>query len=223
MVILVGLCFSVSMEDIFFKDRKDAGERLAEELIQKRYDNPVVLALPRGGVVLGKIVAKKLNAPLDLLITRKVGHPLSPEYAIGAVTLTGERVLNQAETSQMDTVWLEKEITSQVKEAKRRQQRYLKGKKQVDLKDKTVVIVDDGIATGLTIMAGIKEVNSKSPSKIIVAVPVIPFETYETLLKLVNEVIYIYAPDDFIGSIGAYYSDFSQITDDEVIKLLQSS
>lgn len=210
------------MEDIFFKDRKDAGERLAKKLIQKEYDNPVVLALPRGGVVLGKVIAKKLNAPLDLLITRKIGHPQSPEYAIGAVTLTGERVLNQAETSQIDTAWLEKEITMQIKEAKRRQRAYLKDRKQVDLKGKTVIIVDDGIATGLTMMAGIKEVNSKSPAKIIVAIPVIPFETYETLLKLVNEVVYISAPDDFIGAIGLYYRDFSQVTDDEVIKLLET-
>jgi len=211
------------MEDIFFKDRVEAGERLAEKLMKFKDESPVVLALPRGGVVLGKVIAKELNAPLDLLITRKIGHPRASEYAIGAVTVTGERVLNQAETSQVDPVWLEKEITSQVREAKRRQDVYLGGRNTIDLKDKTVIIVDDGIATGLTMMAGIKEVNSKKPVKIVVTVPVIPFDTYETLLKLVNEVVYISAPDDFIGAIGAYYTDFSQVTDEEVIKLLKTS
>ncbi len=209
------------MEDIFFKDRKDAGKRLAEKLIQKRYENPVVLALPRGGVTLGNIIAKRLNCPLDLLITRKIGHPKTSEYAIAAVTTGGEIVENEAETTQVDRKWFEKERKKQQEEARRRQDVYLGGRKTIDLKDKTVIIVDDGIATGLTMMAGIKEVNSKKPAKIVVTVPVIPFDTYETLLKLVNEVVYISAPDDFIGAIGAYYTDFSQVTDEEVIKLLQ--
>jgi predicted phosphoribosyltransferase len=211
------------MEDIFFKDRVDAGERLAEKLIQKRYKNPVVLALPRGGVTLGNVIAKRLNCPLDLLITRKIGHPLSPEYAIASVTISGEVVENEAETIQVDRRWFEGERKKQQEEAERRHGVYLGGRKTLDLKDKTVIIVDDGVATGLTMMAGIKEVNSKSPAKIVVAVPVIPFETYETLLKLVNEVVYVSAPDDFIGAIGLYYRDFPQVTDDEVIKLLENS
>ena len=211
------------MNDVFFQDRVEAGERLAEKLVKYKDASPVVLALPRGGVILGNIIAKRLHCPLGLLITRKIGHPKTSEYAIAAVTTGGEIVENEAETIQVDRKWFERERKKQQEEARRRQDVYLGGRKTIDLKDKTVIIVDDGIATGLTMMAGIKEIKSKKPAKIVVTVPVIPFDTYETLLKLVNEVVYISAPDDFIGAIGAYYTDFSQVTDEEVIKLLKTS
>lgn len=209
------------MIDTYFKDRGDAGRQLARKLLKYKDKNPVVLALPRGGVVLGDVVAKKLECPLDLIITRKIGHPYNPEYAIAAVSISGEVVENRAETDAVDQRWFEEKKLKQILEAKRRQEAYLKGRKPLDLKDKTAIIVDDGIATGLTMMAAIKEVRLKNPMQIIVTVPVIPFDTYEILLKLVDEVVAISMPDDFLGSVGAYYKNFPQVSDDEVVNILQ--
>ncbi|RJO62052.1 phosphoribosyl transferase [candidate division WS5 bacterium] len=208
------------MKDVYFRDREDAGRQLAEKLLKYKDEDPVVLALPRGGVVLGDIIAKKLNCPLNLIITRKIGHPMNPEYAIAAITISGELVENRAETGAVDQRWFEEEKSIQIQEAKRREETYLGGRKPVELKAKTAIIVDDGIATGLTMMAAIKEVKAKGPAGIIVAVPVIPFDTYETLLKLVDEVIAISVPNDFLGAVGAYYADFPQVSDEEVVEIM---
>ena len=209
------------MKNIYFKDREEAGQKLAEKLLKYKDENPVVLALPRGGVVLGDIIAQKLDCPLDLLITRKIGHPMSPEYAIGAIAVSGEAILNEEEVRLVNKDWLEKEKRAQIEEAKRRQDIYLKNRKAVDLNGKTVIIVDDGIATGLTMLAGIKEVKAKKPAKIVVAVPVSPPDTYEKISKEVDDFVAISVPDYFLGSIGAYYTDFGQVSDDEVIRILK--
>jgi predicted phosphoribosyltransferase len=210
------------MNDVFFKNREEAGQRLAEKLFKYKDENPVVLALPRGGVVLGGIIAEKLKCSLDLLITRKIGHPMSPEYAIGAITVSGEAIFNEEEVRLVNKDWLEKEKRAQIKEAKRRQDIYLKNRKAADLKGKTVIIVDDGIATGLTMLAGIKEVKAKKPAKIVVAVPVSPPDTYEKIAGEADDFAAISIPDYFLGAIGTYYGDFPQVTDDEVIKILQN-
>ena len=211
------------MGDVYFKDRVDAGNQLAGKLEGKKYESPVVLALPRGGVVLGKVIARKLGCPLDLLITRKIGHPLSPEYAIGAVTVSGEAIFNEDEVIKIDKVWLENEKQAQIVEARRRQEVYLKGREQIDLKDKTAIIVDDGIATGLTMRAGIKEVKAKNPAKVVVAVPVAPADTYEMIKKEVDDFVAVSVPDYFLGAIGTYYSNFHQVTDEEVVKILKET
>lgn len=211
------------MSNVYFKSRVEAGERLAEKLVKYKDESPVILALPRGGVVLGKVVAQKLSCPLDLLITRKIGHPMSPEYAIGAVTVSGEAIFNEDEVRQLDKDWLQGAKKAEQEEAKRRQDVYLKGRESVELEGKTAIIVDDGIATGLTMMAGVKEAKAKNPAQVVVAVPVIPFDVYENLLKVADDVVAISVPDDFWGAVGAYYKSFPQVSDEEVIDILQNT
>src|SRR3989338_1595449 len=133
-----------------FKNRVYAGRRLAEKLAKYRGQNAVVLALPRGGVVIGREIAQALGLPLDIAVVRKIGHPLSPEYAIGAVDDTGAIILNDAETESVSQAWLSDEIEREKKEAERRVKAYRGGRKPIPILGKTALIVDDGIATGLT-------------------------------------------------------------------------
>lgn len=203
-----------------FQDRRDAGEQLSRLLTD--YNNKtVVYALPRGGVVVAEVVAKKLKAPLELLIPRKIGHPYNPEYAIGAVTEHGKPILDETETAYVSKVWLESEITKQREEAKRRRKLYVGNKKPASVAGKTAIIVDDGIATGLTMFAAIDELKELRPKKIIVAIPVMPKDTVQKLKTLVDQVIAIEIPDFFRGAIGAYYDNFRQVEDEEVIKILK--
>jgi predicted phosphoribosyltransferase len=172
-------------------------------------------------VVIAAEVAGHLHAPLDVSIPRKVGHPFNPEYAIAAVTENGGMAANQEEITEVDPAWFEEEVTKQRQEAKRRRELYLKGRPPVSVKGKTAIIVDDGIATGLTMKAAIHDVQQRKPAKIIVAVPVAPKETVEALKKEVDEVICLIVPEIFLGAIGAYYEDFPQVPDDEVISLMR--
>ncbi len=208
------------MADVYFKDREDAGRRLTEKLIQYKGQNPVVLALPRGGVVLGAEVAGVLNCPLDLVIPRKIGHPINPEYAIAAVTEGGALVANESEVATVDPEWFEREKAVQIAEAKRRRRVYLKDRKAVDLTGKTAIIIDDGIATGLTMMAAISEVKAKNPVKIIIAVPVAPADIYHRISQEVDDFVAIDAPEYYLGSVGAYYQKFPQVSDEEVVGIL---
>ena len=210
------------MSDVYFKDREEAGRRLAEKLIEFKDQNPIILALPRGGVVLGAEVARALNCPLDLVIPRKIGHPGNPEYAIAAVTESGALVANESEIASVDTEWFEREKAVQIAEAKRRRKVYLKGRKQVNLRGKTIIIVDDGIATGLTMMAAISEVKANNPVKTIIAVPVAPADIYKQIKGEVDDFVVIDAPEHYLGSVGAYYRDFPQVSDGEVVGILSS-
>lgn len=167
-----------------FRNREQAAEKLAKALSEYKNKQVVVYALPRGGVVLGSIIAKYLNAPFDLLIPRKIGHPSMSEYAIAAVTESGDIVENTEEIESIDRSWFKKEVENQRKEAKRRREKYLTGQMSVDVSNKTAIIVDDGIATGLTMKAAIADVKRFKPSKIIIAVPVVPRDTKKTLKKL---------------------------------------
>lgn len=206
-----------------FKNRSDAGKKLAKLLSKYLKMDCVVYALPRGGVITGAEVAKTLACPLDLVITRKIGHPNLPEYAIAAVSEKGELVINPNEVAQINPDWFESEVEKEILEAKRRREKYLQGKQSILTKDKVAILVDDGVATGLTLQAAIKEIKKRDPKQIILAVPVIPMETAEQLQKEVDKLIALEITDHFLGSIGAYYDDFTQVTDEEVIRLLQSS
>lgn len=207
---------------MIFKDRTEAGKLLAEKLEKYVDKETVILALPRGGVVVAAEIAKNLNAPLDLVIVRKIGHPMNPEYAIGALA-DGEIVLNQAETDLIDKNVLERIIDQEKAEAQRRRTIYLADKKGILLKNKTVILVDDGLATGLTVEAAILAVKKQTPKKIIVAVPVAPQDTFEKLKSLLNEIVVLELPIYFAGAIGAYYENFSQVSDEEVIELLKNA
>lgn len=206
-----------------FESRKKAGEELAEKLSSYQDQPVVVFALPRGGVVLGKELARRLHAPLDLLIPRKIGHPDNPEYAIAAVTENGEVVSEKAQIASVEPHWFREEVKRQRQEAARRRIRYLADRSPIDVKNKTGIIIDDGIATGLTMKAAINELKTRGPLAIIIAVPVAPQDTIHELEKLVDQVVVLEQPVFFLGSIGAYYQTFDQVTDEEVIDMLMDS
>lgn len=208
---------------VFFKDRKEAGQLLARALNAYRNQNVVVYALPRGGVVVASEIARSLYAPLDLIITRKIGHPFSPEYAIGAIAEDGHCIFNESEKKEIDSAWLAKKIKEEKIEAKRRRNVYLGGKKHLYTKGEIAILVDDGVATGLTLMVGIIELNHLHPKKLVVAVPVIPAKLASTIRKEVDELVTISEPEYDSRAVGAYYQEFNSVEDDEVIRLLNFS
>ena len=206
---------------MFFKNRADAGKKLAGLLKSFKGGGTIIYALPRGGVVIGKEIAEALHAPLDLIITRKIGHPYQPEFAIGAVAENGHSVLSK-EVAEIDESYITAEAEIQQEEVKRRRQVYLAGRKPVPCKNKIAILVDDGIATGLTMKAAIKELKLHyHPKKIIVAVPVAPEETVRDLQREGVELVALDIPEVFLGSIGAYYQDFSPVEDEDVIKIMR--
>ena len=205
-----------------FKDRADAGSKLADALHQYRGGNTVVYALPRGGVVLGAEIARNLNAPLDLMIVRKVGHPNSPEYAIAAVAEDGHTVMNTFEVNSVDKVWFDEAVRTQQEEARRRRELYTRDRPPIPATDKTAILVDDGLATGLTMFAAVQEVQHSHPRKIVVAVPVAPPHAVQELSQVADDVVALYVTPDF-GAIGAFYYRFGQVSDEEVIELMKST
>lgn len=207
-----------------FKNRKEAGEKLAGQLKDKVDKNTVVLAIPRGGVVVGFEVAQKYNLPLDVIIPRKLGAPHNPELAVGAVTGRGEVYLDESTAKMVgvDREYLEKEVKKKICEIEMRKKLYREGKKPVDVEGKKVILVDDGVATGSTMIAAIKALESRNPEKIIAAVPVSPIDTYHQLQKTTDEVVCLHATNYFFA-VGQFYTDFTQTTHDEVKELLRKS
>jgi putative phosphoribosyl transferase len=205
------------------KDRSEAGERLADKLERFKDEEAVVYALPRGGVVLGAIIARRLNAPFDLVITRKIGHPWAREYAIGAIAEDGSFIGNEAELAEVDESWLGAQIEAERKEARRRRQVYLGGREPLPVEGKTAIIVDDGVATGLTLLAAIRQVRHRHPRRIIVAVPVIPQGIARVIRGEVDELVALEIPVVFLRAVALYYDDFSAVEDDEVIELMRGA
>ena len=206
-----------------FENRQDAGRQLARKLRERNFDNPVILALPRGGVPVAYEVANALGAPMDLLFVKKIGAPGWPEYGIGAVVdganpqiVLTEEIVRQLRPSPE---YIEAEMQRQLKEIARRRLIYLGDRQPIDLKDRTVIIVDDGIATGGTVKAALKGVRKNQPRKIILAVPVAPRDTLEELSDQCDEIICLYTPTPF-GAVGSFYRDFGQTGDSEVISLM---
>ncbi len=196
---------------------------MAEALAQYKKDNVVVYALPRGGVILGYEVAKRLEAPLEVIITRKVGHPLSPEYAICAVAEDGHTVCNEAEVADVDPVWFREEAERERNEARRRRGAYLRGRKPISAKGKTAILVDDGVATGLTFLLSIKELKHQEPKHIIAAIPVAPQAAAEKIRAKVDELVALEIPLQFLGAVSAYYKEFPPVEDWEVIEVLEKA
>jgi len=208
---------------MIFKNRKEAGKLLAKKLLDYR-NNPdvVVLGLPRGGVVLAREIADEIKAPLDIVVPRKLGAPFSSELAIGAITQDGNAVLNKDLIKELgvDEKYIKKEIEKEKKEALRRLEKYRFGKKPIDLINKTIVLVDDGIATGYTMYAAIDFIKTKMPRKIIVAIPVLPYELVSDMKKITDELVYLDAPGYF-GAISSFYKEFKQTADKEVVELMR--
>lgn len=205
-----------------FINREDAGRQLAEKMSHLKGQKAIVLAIPRGGVVVAAQVAKELDLPLGLIIPRKIGAPANPELAVGAVAGDGATFLNQhvINTLGISKDYLEAETKKQVEEIKRREQTYLQGKAPLSVKDKIVLVIDDGIATGATAIAAVRALKQQSPAKVILAVPVAPQESKELLNSEADEVIVLQTPPDFYA-VGQFYETFEQTTDEEVQQLLE--
>lgn len=205
-----------------FRDRRQAGKALALELAgYAGRDDVVVLALPRGGVPVAFEVAQALHAPLDVFLVRKLGVPWHEELAMGAIASGGVRVLNEEVVGQLgiDARTIEAVAAREQAELHRRQQAYRQGRPDFDLDGKTVIVVDDGLATGSTMRAAVVALRKLGPARLVVAVPVAAAETCVELREIADEVVCTVTPYPF-GGVGAWYEDFSQTEDDEVRLLL---
>jgi putative phosphoribosyl transferase len=208
-----------------FVDRRDGGLQLAEKLGHyKGRKEVIVLALPRGGAVTGFVIAQTIGAQLDVLIVRKIGFPGQEELAIGAVSETGAVVLNQNIISYggVTEKYIEGAVSAQKEEIARRIRLYRGGKQLEKLDGKTIVLVDDGVATGATMKAAIATLKEEKMERLVVAVPVSPRDTADELSAMADEFICLYAPSDFLA-VGNYYRAFAQVTDDEVVKILKEA
>jgi len=209
-----------------FLNRAEAGKALACELADRGYTDPVILALPRGGVPVGIEIARELRAPMDLVMVRKIGVPRQPELAAAAV-VNGENpqiVINEAiaAKARLSHDEIERLAQTQLDEIKRRREIYLKGRASVPVEGRTVIVVDDGIATGATMRASLKAVRKRKPAKLVLAVPVAAPDTLEALRGEVDEIVCLLKPELLLG-VGAHYADFSQTSDEEVIHLLDQA
>lgn len=209
-----------------FKDRRSAGKLLAERVKELKPADPVVLAMPRGGVPVGLEVAKALGAPLDLVLVRKIGVPYQPELAAGAV-VDGDQpeiVVNDdvMQLAGLTREYIDERAKEELVEIERRRQVYLSDRPRVPLNGRTLIIVDDGIATGASIRAAIAALKRRNPLKLILAVPVAPADTIEKLRAEVDDVVCLQMPEPFYA-IGMHYDDFHQVPDDEVVRLMNEA
>jgi len=204
-----------------FKDRRDAGRRLAQRIEGIKEADLFILAVPRGGVVVAFEVVKALGAPMDLIIPRKLGAPGNPELAIGAVTQDGTIVLNHDIVQELGVPksFIDQEAAEQVKEIERRMKKYRGDAPPPQLAGRTVVLIDDGIATGATIRAAVQSVRRSRPKRLIIAVPVAPPSAVQSLEKDADEVVALETPEWFMA-IGQFYENFDQTSDEEVIDLM---
>ena len=204
-----------------FKNRAQAGEVLASKLTDLNLINPCLLAVPRGGIVVAAPIAKRLNLKIGVLITRKIGHPLNPEVAIGAVMPDGTAIWAETVTANLglDNKALQTLVNDEYAEIKRRLNAYTGCERPPAVAGKTVVLIDDGIATGYTIYAAVKWLKTLQPAQIIIAVPVAPPDVASDLALQVDNVICPIQPYDFMA-VGQYYQDFSQTSDQEVVEIL---
>lgn len=210
---------------MFFQNRMEAGKKLAQKLISyKNFPNGIIIALPRGGVPVAYQVAEALNLPLDIISPRKIGAPFNPEYAIGAITETGEGIFNEAAITRLNISenYLSNEIKKEQTKAQERLSRYRVGMPPRQLEGKTIFLIDDGLATGLTMKAAIQSLQETGVDKIIVAVPVAPPDTIQEISSKVDALFCLETPPYF-EAVGQFYYDFSQTTDEEVIELLSKS
>jgi len=205
---------------IVFKDRADAAKRLAKKLEWLKKENPIILAIPRGGVVTGDVIASELGINLDIVVSRKIGAPHNPELAIGAVTHDGSYFPNVDITTMLNVPqkYIDSEISAQIKEIERRLMKF-RGTKEYHLEGRTVVLVDDGIATGATMFVAIQWVKKQNPKQLIVAIPVGPKDTIDKLNETVDKVVILQAPVYF-NAVGEFYREFDQVEDYQVQEIM---
>lgn len=201
------------------KDRIEAGMLLSDKLKKYQGSNTIILAVPRGGVPVGYVIAKSLNLPLDIVLSKKIPHPSNKEFAIGAVSMDS-MILD--EHPEIPNDYIDEEVIRLRKSLQEKYELYMGNRKPLDIKGKNVIIVDDGIATGNTLLASIAMLRKRKPEKIIVAVPVIPYDTVKVFQQKTDEFVYLIASKYFRG-VGGFYEEFNQVEDDEVIRLLRDA
>ncbi len=207
-----------------FSDRHQAGEQLADALETYRDRNPLILAVPRGGITVAAPVWERLGGDLDLIITRKIGAPYQPELAIGAVTGDGFVMVNDQLVSRLkvDEEYIKKTAESEKKEIERRLKLY-RGDYPLPAPDnRLVILIDDGVATGYTLLAALRSLQDKKPARLVLAVPVGPPDTFDRLDGEVDELVYLEAPAHF-AAVGQFYRRFNQVDDSEVISILKKA
>ncbi len=205
-----------------FKDRQDGGKQLAARLLfYKNNPDVIVLGLPRGGVVTAAVVAQELNVPLDIVVPRKIGAPFNPELAVGALTSEGDIFWNNSllKSVHLTPEDLAQTIEQEKKEAARRLRVYRGQQTPLDVRDRVVILVDDGIATGATMCASILSVKARGAAKIVAAAPVAPVDALKKIEQYADEFVYVLMPKIFMG-ISAFYESFEQTSDEEVIELM---
>lgn len=207
-----------------FRDRQDAGRQLARRLQSELGGNhELILALPRGGVPVGCEVARALHAPLDVMVVRKLGAPQQPEFALGALAPGGVQVLNERVPRwALQSELLEEEVQREQLELNRREALYRQGRAPLDLRGHRVVLVDDGAATGSSMLAAVRAARQLGAAEITVALPVAPADVCDTLAAAADHLVCVYQPDSF-GAVGEWYLDFAQVSDAEVHDLLAAA
>ncbi len=213
------------MKIVIFRNRKQAGELLAEEVARRAFPDPIVLGLPRGGVPVAAEVATKLKAPLDIILVRKIGAPMQRELAVGAVVDGGapEIVRNEELISAIGLTedQFQQEAKRQLEIIEERRKLWVAGRARIPVKGKTAIIVDDGIATGATVKASLHALKRQGPQRIVIATPVASRESLEELRRETDDVICLETPE-YLGAIGFFYAEFSQVSDAEVSRILDS-
>lgn len=210
-----------------FINRRDAGQKLGLKLLQCNREasgnsSTVVLGLPRGGVPVGYEVAKLLNLPLDVFVVRKLGFPGKEELALGAIASGGTIVLHPELINYVSPTNLESILEKEKIELQRREELFRRGRPPLSLEGRNIILVDDGLATGSTMLAAVKAIKTFSPASIVVAVPITAITTAELFLNLVDKFVCVYMPQNMF-SVGSFYEDFTQTSDREVINLLAKS
>jgi putative phosphoribosyl transferase len=207
-----------------FRDRVEAGKKLADALKEFKGKDVVILGIPRGGVVVANEVAKALGAPLDVVVTRKIEAPGEPEYALGAVTQEGDILMDRlaAESLGASQAYIDDQVRKKREEVKERMRRFRGDTPYPELRGKVVVIVDDGIATGSSVSAAVVSIKSRKPDAVVVAVPLAPADAVETLSRDGYRVVCLETPGPFLA-IGEFYDDFEQVEDGEVKRILEEN
>ncbi len=205
---------------MLFQNREDAAKKLVKKLEWLKKEDPIILAIPRGGVITGNIIASELGAKLDIIVSRKIGAPDNPEFAIGAVMHDGSYFPNERNIIMLNVPqnYINQEIAVQMKEIDRRLVRF-RGSKEYNFEGRTVVLVDDGIATGATMLVAALWVKKQKPKELIIALPVGPKETINMLSKVADKIIVLHLPYLF-NAVGEFYQEFNQVDDYEVQEIM---